>query len=173
MLKRLFLIACTASFIGGLTTGKSAFGADFNEEMKCMAENMYWESRNQSFRGLIAVGNVVMNRVKDSRYPDTICEVVKQGPEIKSWKSDKYYPKRNSCQFSWYCDGKSDSIPHPDAALFETVRMMAVKVAAGFFGDMTDGATHYHAYYVRPSWAATKTPTVRIDAHIFYRWEKK
>ena len=172
MLKRLFVIGCAAAFIGGFVTGKSAFGADFNDEMKCMADNMYWESRNQSFRGLIAVGNVVMNRVADSRFPNTICEVVKQGPEIKSWKSGEYFPKRDRCQFSWYCDGKSDEIPSQDKALYEVIRAMAVKVSTGFFGDITNGATHYHAYYVRPDWAGTKTPTVRVDAHIFYRWEK-
>lgn len=172
MLKHLLAIGCTVAFIGGFVTGKSAIASNFDSEMRCMADNMYWESRNQSFRGLIAVGNVVMNRVNDSRYPNTICEVVKQGPEVKSWKSDEYYPKRHKCQFSWYCDGRSDVIPSQDKALYEEIRMMAVKVAAGFFGDLTFGATHYHAYYVKPDWASTKTPTARIDAHIFYRWEK-
>ena len=172
MLKRLFLVTCAVSFIGGFVTGKSVLAADFDDEMKCMADNMYWESRNQSFRGLIAVGNVVMNRVADPRFPNTICEVVKQGPEIKSWISGKYFPKRDSCQFSWYCDGKSDEIPEQDKDLYEYVRALAVKVSSNFFGDLTNGATHYHAYYVRPDWAETKTPTVRVDAHIFYRWER-
>jgi len=167
MLKRILMTACTV-----MSMSAAAEAADFNDEMKCMADNMYWESRNQSFRGLIAVGNVVMNRVADSRYPNTICEVVKQGPEIKSWKSGEYFPKRDRCQFSWYCDGKSDEIPEVDANLYEYVRALAVKVSDGFFGDITGGATHYHAYYVRPDWAETKTPTARVDAHIFYRWEK-
>ena len=173
MLKHLIVISCAAAFVGGFVTGKSAFAADFDEEIQCMADNMYWESRNQTFRGLIAVGNVVMNRVADSRYPDTICEVIKQGPTRPSWKDKSvHYPIRNRCQFSWYCDGKSDAIPSPDKELYETVRSMALKVAFGYFGDLTSGATHYHAYYVRPDWAATKTQTIRIDDHIFYRWEK-
>lgn len=168
MLKRILMTVCAV-----VSMSSAAESADFNEEMSCMADNMYWESRNQSFRGLIAVGNVVMNRVADPRYPNTICEVIKQGPTRRSWKNPtEFYPIRDRCQFSWYCDGKSDEIPEVDANLYEYVRALAVKVSGNFFGDITDGATHYHAYYVRPDWADTKTPTVRVDAHIFYRWEK-
>ena len=80
-----------------------------HEEVTCLAENMYYEARNQSFAGQLAVSNVVMNRVADDRYPDTICEVVKQGPVRPSWKgTGEMIPVRNRCQFSWWCDGKSD-----------------------------------------------------------------
>ena len=63
-------------------------------------------------------------------------------------------------------------IPAVDNQLYELTRSMAFKVYTGWFEDITEGATHYHAYYVRPDWAETKTPTVRVDAHIFYRWER-
>ena len=75
------------------------------EALMCLALNVYHEAKNQSLIGQIAVAQVVMNRVKDERYPNTVCEVVEQGPTY-SWKPD--YPVRNRCQFSWYCDGKSD-----------------------------------------------------------------
>ena len=149
----LAIVALTVAF------SDEVFATNTNEEVECLAQNMYWESRNQSFRGLLAVGNVVMNRVKDNRFPNTVCEVVHQSVMIKSWKTGKYIPKRNRCQFSWYCDGKPEKVP-------------AVEVYTGWFDDITEGATHYHAYYVKPEWAETKTPTVRVDAHIFYRWEK-
>lgn len=147
--------------------------ADFNDEVKCMSENMYWESRNQTFYGLLAVGQVVMNRVHDPRFPNTICEVIHQGPTKPSWKDPSIqYPIKNRCQFSWYCDGKSDEIPEVDYEFYEFIRSLALKVAQDYFVDITEGATHYHAYYVTPEWAATKTKTLKIDDHIFYRWEK-
>ena len=77
------------------------------EAIMCLALNVYHEAKNQSFIGQVAVAQVVMNRVKDSRYPNNVCDVVKQGPTYK-WKPD--FPIRNQCQFSWYCDGKSESL---------------------------------------------------------------
>ena len=73
------------------------------EAILCLALNVYHEAKNQPFIGQVAVAQVVMNRVYDERYPDTICEVVEQGPTY-SWKPD--FPIRNRCQFSWYCDGR-------------------------------------------------------------------
>lgn len=173
MLKHLLAIGCTTAFIGGFITGNSAFAeTDMAEEVECLAQNMYWESRNQSFRGLLSVGNVVMNRVADDRYPNTVCEVVHQAVMVKSWKTGKYVPKRNRCQFSWYCDGKPEVIPTADKQLYELTQAMAFKIYSGWFEDITYGATHYHAYYVKPDWASTKTRTIRVGAHIFYRWEK-
>jgi spore germination cell wall hydrolase CwlJ-like protein len=151
----------------------SAQEYDFNDEMKCLADNIYWEARNQSFAGMVAVGNVTMNRVNDPRYPDTICEVVKQGPTQRSWTDPtKYYPVRHRCQFSWYCDGKPDIIPDEDYALYEHIRTTTLRISSGWFGDNTFGSTHYHATYVKPEWAETKTKMTQIGDHIFYKWEK-
>ena len=143
-----------------------------HEEVTCLAENMYYEARNQSFAGQLAVSNVVMNRVADDRYPDTICEVVKQGPVRPSWKgTGKMIPVRNRCQFSWWCDGKSDE--PKDIETYDELYDLATHILyqAMPYLDITEGATHYHADYVTPSWAATKTRTVEIEDHIFYRWD--
>ena len=142
-------------------------------EATCLAKNMYYEARNQGLAGQLAVSLVVMNRVKDSRYPNTVCGVVEQGPTRESWKKNgTYYPIRNRCQFSWYCDGKSDEPKEPttykrllDLALvlvYDDIQIV----------DFTEGATHYHADYVFPAWRKSKTKTVEIADHIFYRWEK-
>ena len=142
-------------------------------EATCLAKNMYYESRNQGLAGQLAVSLVVMNRVKDSRYPNTVCGVVEQGPTRESWKKNgTYYPIRNRCQFSWFCDGKSDEPKEPitykrllDLALvlvYDDIQIV----------DFTEGATHYHADYVFPAWRKSKTKTVEIADHIFYRWEK-
>lgn len=138
----------------------------FESALVCLALNIYHEAKNQSYLGQLAVGQVVINRVYDERFPDTVCEVVTQGPTY-SWKPD--FPVRNRCQFSWYCDGKSD-IPKEDYA-YEVAVMAAEDVLYNDINDLTDGSTHYHAYYVIPEWAQTKTQTIRIEDHIFYRWD--
>ena len=78
------------------------------KSVECLALNMYYEARNQGSAGLLAVSAVVLNRVNDKRFPNTICEVVYQGPTRESWKTKqtktpfdaKFYPIKNRCQFS-------------------------------------------------------------------------
>ena len=136
------------------------------EAVTCLAMNIYFEARNQSTIGQIAVAQVTMNRVRDGRFPDTVCDVVKQGPTY-TWKPD--YPIKNQCQFSWWCDGKSDK--PTDTMAYEKARLIALGVYRGDLDDFVDGATHYHATYVLPEWSESKQYVVRIDDHIFYRWE--
>ena len=136
------------------------------EAIVCLALNVYHEAKNQSLAGQIAVAEVVMNRVDDPRYPNNVCDVVKQGLTYK-WKPS--VPIRNQCQFSWYCDGKSDVAKEKDA--WEESVSVAKGVYYGYLNAYLEGATHYHAYYVNPSWAETKTYITRIDDHIFYRWD--
>lgn len=132
----------------------------------CLALNIYHEARDQPFIGQVAVAQVVMNRAYDDRYPDDVCDVVKQGPTY-AWRTD--FPVRHRCQFSWYCDGKSDK-PR-DTKAYEQARMIAHGVYYGNLDDFVEGATHYHAVYVHPEWAESKTRTVQIQDHIFYRWD--
>jgi N-acetylmuramoyl-L-alanine amidase len=144
-----------------------------SEAVECLALNMYHEARGQGTAGELAVTTVVMNRVNDSRFPNTICGVVKQGPTRPSWKDPKIlFPIKHKCQFSWYCDGKSDKPRNKKT--YEKMKDFAKTLLSNklLFLDITDGATHYHADYVNPSWAKTKTKTVEIQDHIFYRWEK-
>ena len=138
----------------------------------CLALNTYHEAKNQSLIGQIATAQVVMNRVEDKRFPNTVCEVVKQGPTRPSWEDPKKeYPIKHRCQFSWYCDGKPD-IPKNEKAWQKAQDVAFLVIYDKIKLDVTEGATHYHATYVKPSWAKTKTRTTRIESHIFYRWEK-
>jgi len=143
-----------------------------HSEVECLSLNMYHEARNQGTAGVLAVSNVVLNRVYDERFPDTICGVVKQGPTRKSWRKDGgVIPIKNRCQFSWYCDGKSDE-PSDDVTYEQLYELSTDILSVEFpYLDITDGATHYHADYIFPAWAITKTRTVEIEDHIFYRWE--
>ena len=136
--------------------------------LMCLALNTYHEAKNQSMIGQVATAQVVMNRVADSRYPNTVCEVVKQGPKYKG--SD--VPVRHKCQFSWFCDGKSDEPKRDSKEWFKAQEYARIVLSGRIALDVTEGATHYHATYVKPSWAKTKTRTTRIESHIFYRWEK-
>jgi spore germination cell wall hydrolase CwlJ-like protein len=80
-------------------------------------------------------------------------------------------PVRHRCQFSWYCDGKSDKIK--DEETFDDILLLTETIVSGSIKlmDITEGATHYHADYVMPAWAETKTKTIEIEDHIFYRWD--
>ena len=149
----------------------------------CLALNMYHEARDQGTAGLFAVSAVVLNRVNDSRFPNTICEVIYQGPTRESWKTRKhknlsdderkYFPVKNRCQFSWYCDGKSDT-PHNKKKYQELLDLSSLILYNEIsFVDITDGALFYHADYVTPGWAKTKQKTVEVQDHIFYRWDTK
>ena len=120
------------------------------EALLCLSLNTYFEARDQSLIGQIATAQVVMNRVEDSRFPNTVCEVVKQGPTRPSWEDpDKRIPVKHRCQFSWYCDGKSD-IPKNEKA-WKLAQDYAYLVLYNRIAiDITEGATHYHATYVKP-----------------------
>ena len=125
--------------------------------LMCMALNIYHESRSEEMRGQVAVANVTLNRVASDRWPDDVCSVVKQG----------YTKGKNNCQFSWFCDGKSDT-PKDTVAWARSV-LVANDVMLGYIPDITEGATHYHARYVKPYWSKSLTPTVSFGSHIFYK----
>ena len=134
-------------------------------QVACLAQNIYHEARNESTAGMFAVANVTMNRVRSEAFPNTICEVVYEGPHYKN-SSGRYYPYKNRCQFSWYCDGKDDKIKnipkYEDIYVLSSIFMKSKL-------DLTDGALFYHADYVNPYWAETMNVTARIDSHIFYK----
>lgn len=123
----------------------------------CLALNVYHEARNDTDIGQYGVAHVVMNRVQHDKWPDDVCSVVKQG----------YVKGRRDCQFSWYCDGKSDK-PHEDRA-WALSQLVAADVLSGTVPDVTGGATHYHATYVKPYWASHLNKTVTLGSHIFYK----
>ena len=137
---------------------------EYQQQLSCLSLNIYHEARSESKLGQEAVGLVTMNRVYDSRYPDTVCDVVYQ-----SHVDSKGRPKRNQCQFSWYCDGKSDKI-HDIVAYTEIEELSAIILESyGIERDITDGAVMYHASYVKPYWASSYERTSRVDSHIFYK----
>jgi len=151
-----------------------------DEQIFCLARNIYWEARNQSKLGMIAVGRVVINRVNSNRHPNTICEVVHEGPTRESWKTKKnknladkdreFYPIKNRCQFSWYCDGANDEVRRGEEAIYELSSSIARNIVLhNKWAGIVEGATHYHANYVDPNWSDKDKLTVRIDDHLFFK----
>ena len=125
-------------------------------DIECLALNVYFEARGEPFIGKIGVAHVVLNRMRDRRFPASACMVVKQGD----------YRVRHNCQFSWWCDGKSDRPQHRTA--WATSLAVAKEVYWGFAEDPTRGALWYHADYVDPSWNDVFVQTRIIGKHIFY-----
>lgn len=138
-----------------------------SEQIACLALNIYHEARGESIKGQIAVGLVTLNRVASKLYPNTICKVVKQA---KRWNGNLV---RGKCQFSWWCDGRSDTPRNREA--WVKAKSIA-KVVLGSYNrpgrDITNGSMWYHADYVNPKWAKNLVRTVRFDEHIFYTLPK-
>lgn len=143
---------------------------DASNELECLALNVYHEARSESLAGQYAVADVTLNRVESKRYPSTICGVVKQAV-MSEWGVQRglFIPKKNMCQFSWYCDGQ------PDAPIEQYAWLRAKDVAENIlsyrkFRGLTEGASHYHANYVSPEWSSSRKMTLvgRIGDHIFY-----
>ena len=135
-----------------------------NNDYHCLASNIYWEARNQPLLGKLAVAQVTQNRVDNKRYPDTICSVVKQTKFYPSGRIDLH-----SCQFSWYCDVKSDEPLLHEIEHYEEAFYLAVDFIEERPIDITEGSTHYHSIKVNPNWASHLEKVVHIDEHIFYR----
>jgi spore germination cell wall hydrolase CwlJ-like protein len=127
------------------------------KEQACLANAIYFEARSESLRGQAAVAQVVLNRVRNPAYPNTICGVVYQNSH---W--------RNACQFSFACDGKKDVVTEPSH--YKIAKEIALAVTAGkIFLPEVGSSTHYYAAYVRPGWARSMHKMVKIGLHIFYR----
>ena len=131
--------------------------AEFEErERRCLAVAIYFEARGEPKRGQIAVGQVILNRVRSPLFPETICGVVYQGQ------------MRKGCQFSFTCDGHTDN-PRKGAQ-WDLAQSLATEIMAGEHWLPEVGySAFYHANYVRPSWSYRMNRIDRIGRHIFYK----
>lgn len=127
------------------------------DEWACLTEALYFEARGEKLKGMLAVAEVILNRVDDRRYPDSVCGVIKQGES-----------RRNACQFSFRCDGRPEVFNETGA--YERVGKIAKMMLQGRPRALTDGATHYHTTQVRPGWSRRLTRTASIGSHLFYRY---
>jgi spore germination cell wall hydrolase CwlJ-like protein len=143
----------------GDTPENTSLESESTRELDCLARGIYFEARGESIRGQLAVGRVILNRVKSKAYPDTVCEVVYQNKN-----------RHNRCQFSFACDGKPDTIK--ERAEWGVILMHAAWLLASDLDDRSTRlvrfATHYHADYVSPHWSSVLVLAGRIGHHLFY-----
>ena len=125
-------------------------------EWACLTEALYFEARGEDAAGQFAVAEVILNRVDSPRFPRTVCGVVGQGSS-----------KRNQCQFSYKCDGRSDTMSERDA--YRQVGKVAKLMLDGAPRLLTHGAAYYHNNGVRPSWARKFARVAEVGPHLFYR----
>jgi len=126
------------------------------KERKCLATAIYFEARGETEQGQKGVAQVILNRVENDAYPDTICGVVYQNQN-----------RRNACQFSFACDGQPERTSEPKA--WKKAQAVAAEVLDGRnLIQSIRTATHYHANYVSPSWAPKLKRLSKIGRHIFY-----
>src|SRR6202158_2387584 len=124
---------------------------------KCLAEAVYFEARGGGVRGQVAGAEVVMNRAFSGRYPTTVCGVVYQNKH-------RHY----ACQFTFACDNNPDVIREPE--MWERARKIAKAMLDGqLWLPEVAKSTHYHAYWVRPSWVNEMKKMYKFGVHTFYR----
>ena len=146
-------LALGAAF-GGLAPAGAGAAPD-PESARCLALTIYWESRSEGREGMIAVGWVVLNRLRAGTYPSTVCAVVHQGGDQKG------------CQFSYWCDGNSD-VPAPGES-WTLAQQIARDLLSDPPPDPTHGAVFYHAVGDTPAWAKDMRRTVTIGEHVYYK----
>jgi spore germination cell wall hydrolase CwlJ-like protein len=125
-------------------------------DLQCMAENIFYESATESYAGKLAVGHVVLNRVRSQGYPNTVCGVIYDGSQY------------GACQFSWICDQNRRSIDKSSKFWHESYKAAVTILSNKDTVDFTSGATSYHADYVKPDWSRTLQFVAKIDRHLFY-----
>ena len=124
-------------------------------EHHCLALALYWEARGEPELGMVAVGWTILNRTRSRDFPATPCGVVFEGGEDPP------------CQFSWWCDGKSDR-PR-DRRSWVRAQVVAAELLTEPPPDPTHGALFFHSAGVDIPWARPRKRTARIGNHIFYR----
>jgi hypothetical protein len=134
-----------------------ADSATWDRAAKCLAQAVYYEAGAESPDGQRAVAQVVLNRVRSPAFPSSICGVVYQGAE-----------RSTGCQFTFTCDGSLNR--EPTSAGWRRALSVATSALHGQVYAPVGNATHYHANYVVPYWAASMAKIRAIGAHDFYRW---
>ncbi len=151
-----FLLALLTACAQSLPDNRSLSSSGYTkEDLSCLAEALYFEARGTTLDGERAVGEVILNRASDSRFPDTVCGVIDQR-------------FRGSCQFSYRCDSIPNDVYNEPASLAQA-RAISLELLVNRGEDITNGALFFHAASMRPGWFATLSPRGRFGGNIFYR----
>ena len=149
----LWLVPALLAWSEPSSTARAASVMD--DPARCLALALYWEAKSEGADGMRAVASVVLNRVAHPQFPNTVCGVVTQGGE------------QPPCQFSWWCDGKSDRPTEPHS--WRLAQQIAKAALAKPPADRTRGALFFHNTSIRTPWLRKRERTAQIGRHIFYR----
>jgi spore germination cell wall hydrolase CwlJ-like protein len=128
-----------------------------DRQLKCLAQNIYYEAGWEPFEGKVAVAQVTLNRARSGQFPEDICQVVFQ---------KTHFEAKIVCQFSWYCDQPTRARPINQDAFNESYEVAKRVLLEGFRLESIKTALFYHADYVNPRWG--KEQVAKIGRHIFY-----
>ncbi|MGO4004242.1 MULTISPECIES: cell wall hydrolase [Pseudomonas] len=129
--------------------------APLDDPITCLSRSIYWEAKGITAADMEAVASVVMNRLGHEGFPDTVCGVVKQGVETRA------------CQFSWWCDGRSDQVQ--EEGEYTEAKEIARKALNQQLKDRTHGALYFHDRNVKPAWAKQYIKTAETGKFMFYK----
>ncbi|MHC8381806.1 cell wall hydrolase [Pseudomonas sp. LB3P14] len=132
-----------------------AGASPLDDAISCLARSIYWEAKGKSSADMEAVASVVMNRLGHEGFPDKVCAVVKQGSESKN------------CQFSWWCDGRSDQVQ--EETQYAIAKEIARKALNKQLNDRTHGAMYFHDRKVKPNWTRKYIKTTETSMFLFYK----
>lgn len=141
----------------------------YRREVECLRDNIFYEARNQSIRGQLAVGFVTINRTRNHYYPNTICGVVYEGQRDVNGNVIT-----NRCQFSWTCAKRKPRVNWNNPKEHEALAMaeqMAEQIINGELDNFIKNVTHYHAHYVTPDWSESPrmVHVATYGSHVFYK----
>lgn len=143
-------------------SGTTVSVRDRQRQLKCMADNIYYEAASEPAEGKLAVGIVVMNRVAHPDFPKDPCQVI--------YQRNSFY-KSVICQFSWLCDNSVGRRPIQTKLYEESMDAAKMVLLEGFRLPSLKDALYYHADYVSPNWQ--KDRITKIGHHIFYKPREK
>lgn len=155
---KILLFSIMLNIFSSTAEGDISVSPKYKESLNCLAKNIYFEARGEDYKEKIMVANVTINRVKDRKFPNTICTVVYQKKQF-SWtkyknhiKIEKYISKNRQELSAW-----NDSVEIAEMALNDSLK------------DYTEGATHYHNHNVRPAWAKKMRLVASTTGHKWYK----
>jgi spore germination cell wall hydrolase CwlJ-like protein len=156
LLKNVLIILSITTLLTFVGKAQAYNYENYDAELYALTEAIYFEARSEPIAGQIAVAQSILNRVNSKHYPDTIEGVVHQ-------------QKRGICQFSYYCDGKTDRMTDiVSEAEAERVALMVIHGTVPV--DLTEGSDHYYSTIIAPPyWADSMEFKVQIGKHRFYR----
>jgi hypothetical protein len=140
----------------GLPLTRTLLTGGSGDPLSCLTQAIYYEARSEPLEGQQAVAQVVLNRMRDGRYPKSVCQVIYQGGQ-----------RRTGCQFTFVCDGSMHGRVKP--AAWDRAKTVAERALGGYEYAPLVGATHYHASWMTPYWSSSLVKMRQIGGHVFYR----